>query len=92
MTQLRPDARQKHREAERLRHIIIGARFKPEDRVGIGVMAGQHDDRRFEAALAQQLHGLSAVHVRKADIHDKEINLGGLGGLHRLRGICTAQQ
>ena len=47
-------------------------------------MAGQHDDRRLEAVLAQDAHGLASVDVGKADVHDDEIDLAGLGGLHAL--------
>ena len=38
------------------------------------VLAGQHDDRRLEAALAQELDRLAAVHVGQADIHHHEID------------------
>ena len=38
-------------------------------------MTGQHDDRRLEAALAQQLHRFATVHVGQADIHDQQIDL-----------------
>jgi hypothetical protein len=37
-------------------------------------VAGQHDDRRLVAALAQDLHRFAAVHVRQADIHDQQID------------------
>ena len=72
--QLRPDARQQHGETERLRHVVVGAGLQSENRVGIRVLAGQHDDRRLEAALAQELHRLAPVHVRQTDIHDEEVD------------------
>ena len=84
LAQLRADARQQHREAERLGDVVVGAGFEPEDGVGIGVVAGQHDDRRLEAVLAQDAHRLAAVDVRQADVHDHEVDLAGLGGLHAL--------
>ena len=84
LAQLRPDARQQHREAERLRHIVVGAGFEAEDGVGIGVMAGQHDDRRLEPVLAKDPHRLAAVDVGKADIHDDEVDMAALGRLHPL--------
>ena len=84
LAQLRTDARQQHREAERLGDIVIGAGFEAEDRVGIGVVAGQHDDRRLEAVLAQDPHRLAAVDVGQADIHDDEVDLAALGRLHAL--------
>ena len=81
---LRADARQQHGEAERLGDVIVGAGFQAEDGVGIGVVAGQHDDRRLEAVLAQDAHGLAPVDVGQADIHDHQIDLAGLGALHAL--------
>jgi len=71
-------------KAERLRHIVVCPGFEAEDGVGIGVVRGQHDDRRLEAVLAQDAHGLAAVNVRKPDIHDDEIDLARFGGLHAL--------
>ena len=84
LAQLRADARQQHGEAKRLGDVVVGARFETEDGVGIGVVAGQHDDRRLETVLAQDAHRLAAVDVRQADIHDHEVDLAGLGGLHAL--------
>src|SRR6185437_6318972 len=81
---LRADTRQQHGEAERLGDVIVRAGFKPEDRVGVGVMTGQHDDRRLEAGLTQDAHRLAAVHVRQPDIHDDQVNLATFGDLHRL--------
>ena len=42
-------------------------------------MAGQHDDRRLETVLAQDAHGLAAIDVGQADVHDHQIDLAGLG-------------
>ena len=84
LAQLRADARQQHGEAERLRHVIVGAGFQPQDGIGIGVVAGQHDDRRLEAVLAQHAHRFAAVDVRQFDVHDHEVDLAGLGELHAL--------
>ena len=47
-------------------------------------MAGQHDDRRLEAVLAQDAHRLAPVDVGQADIHDHQVDVPGLGGLHAL--------
>ena len=74
LAKLGADARQQHGEAERLRHIVVGAGFQAEDRVGIGVMPGKHDDRRLVAALPQDLDRLAPVHVRQADIHDEQVD------------------
>ena len=50
-------------------------------------MAGQHDDRRLEAVLAQNADRFAAVDVGETDIHDHEVDLAGLGGLHALRAV-----
>ena len=84
LAQLRADARQQHGEAERLGDVVVGAGFQAEDGVGIGVVAGQHDDRRLEAVLAQDAHRLAAVDVGQADVHDHEVDLAALGRLHAL--------
>ncbi len=49
-------------------------------------MTGQHDDRRLEAAAAQELHRLAAIHVGQADIHDQEVDRVVARRLHALRG------
>ena len=81
---LRADARQQHGKAERLGDVVVGAGFQAEDGVGIGVVAGQHDDRRLEAVLAQDAHRLAAVDVGQADVHDHQVDLAALGRLHAL--------
>jgi hypothetical protein len=48
-------------------------------------VAGQHDDRRLEAVLAQDAYGLAAVHVGQADVHDHQIHMAVARGLHALR-------
>ena len=50
-------------------------------------MPGQHDDRRLEAVLAQDAHRFAAVDIGQADIHDHEVDLAGLGGLHALGAV-----
>ena len=47
-------------------------------------MAGQHDDRRLEAVLAQDAHRLAAIDVGQPDIHDHQVDLAGLGLGHAL--------
>ena len=82
LAQLRADARQQHGESKRLGDVVVGAGFEPENGVGIGVVAGQHDDRRLEAVLAQNAHRLAAIDVGQPDIHDHQVDLAGLGRLH----------
>ena len=50
-------------------------------------MAGEHDDRRLEAILAQDAHGFAAVDVRQPDIHDDKIDLPGFCGLDSLAAV-----
>ncbi len=53
----------------------------------IGVVAGQHDDRRLEPVLAQDAHGFPAVDIGQTDVHDHQVELTGLGRLHRLGSV-----
>src|SRR6185437_593289 len=64
LAQLRADAREQHSETEWLGDVIVGARLETENGIAIGVMAGEHDDRRLEAVFAQDTHGFAAIHVR----------------------------
>ena len=50
-------------------------------------MTGQQDDRGLEAPLAQDADRLSPVDIRKSHVHDHEIDLAGLGGLHALGAV-----
>jgi hypothetical protein len=84
LTQLRPDAREEHGESKRLADIIVGTRLETQDCVGVGVVPGEHDDRRFEPVLAQDAHDFAAVDVGQPDIHDDEIDVTVLGSLHAL--------
>jgi hypothetical protein len=67
--------------------VIVVARFKAEDGVGIGVVAREHNDGRLETVPAQDAHGFAAVDVRQADIHDHQIDLSLFGSLHALAAI-----
>jgi len=87
LAQLRTNAREQHGKAKRLGHVVVGTGFEPEDGVGIGIVPGQHDDRRLKAVLAQDAHRLPPVDVRKPDIHDHEIDLPSLGGLYALGSV-----
>ena len=51
---------------------------------GIGVVAGQHDDRRLESVLAQDAHRLPPVDVGQPDVHDDQVDMTVLGGLQAL--------
>ena len=54
-------------------------------------MPGQHDDRSLETVLAQDAHRLAAVDVGKADVHDHQIDLAGLGRLHTLAAVLHSE-
>jgi hypothetical protein len=43
--------------------------------------------RRLETVPAQDAHGFAAVDVGQADIHDHQIDLSRLGGLHALAAV-----
>ncbi len=55
LAQLRANACQQDGEPEGLGYIVIGAGLQTQNRIGIRVVAGQHDHRRFEPALASSL-------------------------------------
>jgi len=50
-------------------------------------VAGEHNDRRLETVPAQDAHGFAAVDVGQAGIHDHQIDLSRLGGLHALAAV-----
>jgi hypothetical protein len=78
LAKLGADARKQHGKAEGLGDVIIGARLKAEDGVGIRVVASEH-------VPAQDAHGFAAVDVGQSDIHDHQIDLSRLGGLRARR-------
>src|SRR4029079_4689510 len=53
LSQLRTDARQKHSKTKRFRNVVIGARFKAEDGIGIRIVTCQHNDRGLETIFAK---------------------------------------
>ena len=82
--QLGTQTGQKDRELERLGDVIVRAAVEPEDRIGIGVMAGQHHDRALHALLAQLLAELTPVRIGQAHIEHHQIVKRGLRLLDRL--------
>jgi hypothetical protein len=64
-----------------------GAGFEPENGIGVGIVSGQHNDRRLEAVLTQNAHGLAPIDVGQSHIHDHEVDLPGLGRLHALGAV-----
>ena len=61
--QLAADTRQKDGKLERLGDIVIGPRIQPVNRIGVGVLGGQHDNRTFHPLLAHQAAQLAAIGV-----------------------------
>ena len=92
LAQLGANARQQHRKPEWLGDVIIGTGFEPENGVGIGVVAGQHDDRGLEAVLAQDANGFAPIHVRESHVHDHEIDMPGLGCLYALAAVLDGDR
>ena len=98
--QMGTDAGQQDRKPERLGHIVIGPRLQPQNGVGIGGLAGQHDDRGRNPVLAQQAAGLAAVHVGQVDVQQDQVGpdlaahadtLGRGRGLNRAKRLVQGQ-
>ena len=83
LAQLRAQAGQQHRELERLGDVVVGAGVEPEDRVGVGLGGGQHDDRRLDPVAAHQAADLAAVDVGQADVEQDRVEVVALGQLQR---------
>jgi len=89
LAKLGANASQEHNKAKRLGDVIIGTRFKTEKDVGLGIMAGQHDDRSLEVVLAQDANSLATIDIGQADIHDHQIDLARLRRLHALDAVLN---
>src|SRR5262249_60034775 len=63
LPKLRADTREQHGEAKRLCDIVVRTGFEAENRIGIGIVARQHDDGRLEAILAQDTHRLASIDI-----------------------------
>ena len=86
LAQVRAQAGEQHVDAERLGDIVVGAGFEAEDRVGVAVGRGQHDDRGAHALAAHQLAEFAAVHVGQADVEQDRVVVGELRLLQTLGG------
>lgn len=73
LAQLRTDAGQKDREFERFGDVIVGTCIEAEDGVGVGIMAGQHQNRAFDVLFAHPAAQFAAIGVGQADIEDDQI-------------------
>ena len=77
--QLRPDARLRDREVDRLGHVVVGAGVERLDDVVAAVLRGHHDDRQLgdRARLPQPPQRLDAVHARHHHVEQHEIDAVG---------------
>ena len=85
LTQLRAQPGQQHIEAERFGDVIVGAGIEAENFVGIGVVPGQHDDRRLDAVAPHQPADLTTIHIGQTDIKHDGIEIILFGRLERRR-------
>jgi hypothetical protein len=92
LAKLHPDARQQHADADRLGHVVVGARLEPEDDVRIGIVRRQHDDRHLYAAPPDHAAQLAPVDVGQSDIEQNNVrpvvaeNRQRLGAVRRRDG------
>ena len=81
-----PDARGQLLRRERLREVVVGARFEAGDHV-VGVGAGRDHHDRHVARLAQRAAQLEPVDPREHDVDEDHI--GGLAA-ERLECVLSA--
>ena len=60
--------------AERLRHVVVGARVERRDLVPLALPHREHDDRNLRPA-AQTLDHLDAVDPGQAEVEDDEVGM-----------------
>ena len=75
LAKLGADPRQQHAEPERFGDIVIRAGVQPQDRVRIGIVGREHDDRRLHAAAAHQAAAFAAIHVRQTHIQQHHVEI-----------------
>src|SRR5207249_11503291 len=76
------DAREELIDAERLRHVIVGAEVESVDFVVLAAARGEHDDRRA-GELADTTDDIESVAVRQVQVEHDEIGLPSLLARHR---------
>ncbi len=84
LTQLRPQARQKNREAKRLGHVVVGPGVESQDGLDIGVGSGKHEDPRLDPVAPHEPAHFAAVHVGQAYIKQDGVEVFALGQVQRL--------
>src|SRR5688572_16825141 len=73
--QLRTDASAKLAQAERLGHVVVGARIEPQLLLGFLRARGQQDDRGGDACFAQFAAHIESIHLRQHHVEQYEIPL-----------------
>jgi hypothetical protein len=91
----RVDARLEHEQRVRLRDVVVGAELEAEELVLLGRSRRQEDHGPLEAAIAQRLAHLVAVHPVRAvgslvqhDVEDRDVGWETLDDLER--GLAAA--
>ena len=84
--ELRLDAREHHREVERLDDVVVGARLQRPDHVLAVAAGGGHDDRKLRRAvgLAEPAQHFHAGQARHLDVEQEEVH--SLAAHHLQRG------
>jgi hypothetical protein len=78
------DARAQLGQAERLGHVVVGARFESLDRVGFAVQRGQHDDRHHVAPGTQSPSDVVTGRARaERDVEQNHVVRALGGGVER---------
>src|SRR4051812_26904780 len=81
--QQRPHTRAQHRQRERLRQVVVGARVEPGHLVELGAARREHEDLQPRAAVARAAAHLDAVDVRQAEVEDEQVDTAGLDAVER---------
>jgi hypothetical protein len=84
---LRPDARQRDVEVDRLGHVVVGAELERLDHVLVAVLGGDHDDRQVDerAGLAHLAQRLDAAHPRHHHVEQHGVDAVRVDQLERAR-------
>ena len=69
----RLDPGQQLGEGKRLDQVVIRAGIQTADTVGDRVASGQHEHRRFDAALAERFQDIETVPARKTEVEEDEV-------------------
>ncbi|GAA3130423.1 hypothetical protein GCM10020001_060480 [Nonomuraea salmonea] len=87
--QQRPHSGEQLGEAERFRHVVVGAGVEADDGVDLVDTCREYQDRSAVAFGADPAGDLEAVHLRQAKVENNEVDAARKGPLKRLRTIGT---